>query len=519
MIELGGEKIGHPWHGLYRADIEKIVTPAGGNIDPPGEVPFNGDCYLVQIPGLPEPETTPGEAASGQTWLNYALVSDGRVYGKNIGGPLYIDAAGRAWRLTIWLGGSRTSQTITATVQATRFGEVGSGAATVVTRPEMSVAFNLHPDYPVYASETSGAVLLDVAKNGSKFLVGIRRLRGFSAVAEVTLSGSPADGSFYSSMALLADEAAVDIWPAVNDHVGGVQFVSALHRTFDWSAGPIQTDSGIYPTAPGFYNALGGGVFAFNGTSYATHAWYQRQLLTSTPPLAGDFDDGAISTIGLAADESAWSVTWLCGARYDAGWDAVLATSDIESRVTYAPAYPVGNDPQYLPVLGYTFVNPMLIEDVEQVIRAEVNIGADVTASEQRINTEVSQLGAGSYEVVSTLTRAGTEIKTVINSRSSAWYQNRWGLLAPPGSVLSSGVTMGAERRSNSVYLPAMLLVELGPETGLGSGDARYSTSTRLRGDLMGRLGTAAQDSAKAYASEHPVTGEIAQGSNVVCWV
>lgn len=518
MIEFGGEKIGHPWHGLYRADIEKIVTPAGGNIDPPGEVPFSGDCYLVQIPGLPEPETTTDEAAAGQTWLNYALVSDGRVYGKNIGGPLYIDAAGRAWRLTIWPGGNRTSQTISVTVQATRFGEIGSGEAASVTLPALTVGFDLHPDYLVSPGETSGAVVLDVALNGTRFLVGISRLRGFSAVAEVTLSGTPADGSFSAAIELLADEAGVDEWPGVYSHDGGEQWVRALHREFDWSAPPMEIEYSGFPTEPGFYYASGGTRFAFNGSAYATHAWYERRLVKVWPDLASDFDDGYIARSGLYIDDQLWSAVWLCGGRYGADWTAVLATAGISSRVQYTPSYPAAGA-QYLPVSGYTFVEPMLFEEIEQVIACRVEIGADSTVSDQRIITTMQQLGAGSFVEEKRLLRDGVEIKVVTTSRSWPWYSGLPRELGPPGALLDSGIRMGAERRSNSIYLPVMLLVEVGPETGLASGYQRYNTSSRFRGDLLGRIGRTAQDGTKAYASEHPVTGGIAQGTDVVCWV
>lgn len=522
MIEFGGEKIGHPWHGLYRADIEKIVTPAGGNIDPPGAVPDSGDCYLVQIPGMPVPETTPAEAAGGQTWLNYALVSDGRVYGKDIGQGLYIDAAGRAWRLTIWLGGSRASKTITATVQATRFGEIGSGSATSVTRPEMSVTFDTNPDYPAFSGETTGAFLLDVALNGTKFLVGIRRRRGFSAVAEVTLSGSPADGSFSSSMALLADESTIDDWSDLYSEESSGQYYLGVWREIDWSAPPSPFPSGDFPSTPGFYYDIDGVYTAFNGTSYSTGANYWLEITTggTEPTLAGALDDGYLGFVDgyRPIDIFRPDTKWLAGARYGIDWTAELFTASVGMRADYDP--PVFDDtPIYLAFgAGAPSLSSFGLVASSGTCAVTCRTKAADTvidASEQVVVTETP----GDDVYTMTLSRNGSFVSSVSYAApdGSGYAYWRFGGAISPVSFITSSASennnVGVRRVSNSIYQSAMpgLVISTNPGSPISLVSAQFFSR------YAGRLSVA--EYSGFYATEHPVTGVIAQGSNVVCWV
>lgn len=518
MMDFGGDKIGHPWHGLYRAATEKIETPAGGDIDLPGDPPDGGNCWLVQIPGLPEPETTPAEAATGRTWTNYALISDQKIYGRGISGPLYIDSAGRAWALTIFRSGSRATKLLTVNISAKRFGEIGPGTAPTTTLPAMSVAFETHADYPSVSGESSSGFLLDVAKNGTKLLFGVTRLRGYAAVAEVTLTGSPADGNFAGTIALLADESTIDEWPTVSYWTTNSPLVSATHRAYDWSAPPMNVDTtGLPPASPGTYTSDTGTTFSFNGYQYATHIFYRVDLLSEAPVIffADALDDGYMSSFVMWPTEGIWLARLLAGARYNSDWSAEIAVSETENSFVYDASYPGVTWPTRLPIGASFNANAGRFETIDQSLVVRVSFGADSSEINQSILTETTHIGAGNNQVTSTLTRAGAVVKSVTTTKGLPWYLGNYALvyglsLAPAESV------GGAARLTNSIYFTGVKPLELGPETGLAAGEVRFGGSN-ISGELHGRLGRTPR--AFVYASEHPVTGQIGQGSNVVCWV
>lgn len=519
MIEFGGEKIGNPWHGLYRAATGKVTPPAGGDIDRSGYAPLSGDCWLIQIPGLPVPTTTPAEAAAGKTWTNYALISDGSVYGTYMGDPIYVDPAGRPWRVMISHGGNRVDKVINVTVSAKRFGLVAPGTAGTTTLSAMSVTFDTHPDYPVYDGEYSGSVLLDVAVNGRKILIGVSRHRGYSAIAEVTLTGSPADGSFASSLALLADEAGIDEWPAsLFDWQASPTLRRARHWIYDWSADPKPYPGGTYPSSPTIYYADDGSLMAFDGTNYSAQRIIEDRIIDFNPTLAGFLEDGYISSTAMTPATSTWSAKWLAAARYDSSWAAVIGYSEIDWQVDYEATFPGGDAIQTV-LLDGAYAPPLLFEQVDQSIVSRVVIGSITTESQQQIISATTQTAPGAYSAIYQLLISGDIVKTVTSAHVSPWYSTKHSWLRPPGDEVAGSIGLGAVRFSNSLYMPSMVKIQLGPETALGTGSTRYNVSERSYGSLSGRIGSAAFISGTGYASEHPVSGDIAQADSVVCWV
>lgn len=140
---FAGAKSGHPWHGVWSGTTGKITTPGGGDIDCPGVPPkarlqnlpihidtaHAGDCYMLAVPGMPAVTTTPSEAAAGQTWLNYGLISGARnrLMGIELGAGdwIYVAPDKTRWRASFSAAPLALATTTSTTVSVTlkRFGE------------------------------------------------------------------------------------------------------------------------------------------------------------------------------------------------------------------------------------------------------------------------------------------------------------------------------------------------------------------------------------------------------------
>lgn len=521
MIEFGGDNAGHPWHGLYKGAIDKISTPAGGDIDPPGARPDGGDCWLVQIPGLPVPVTSPDEAAEGKTWLNYALISDGILYGKRIDGPLFVDDDGRPWLLIIAVSGTRASKALTVNVSARRFGVVGSAVAPTNALPPMTVAFNTHPNYPVASGEFSGAHVLDVALNGRRFLVGVTRARGYSAVAEVVLTGTPEDGSFAANIELLADESS-DEWPTwiMNVDEPDGRYHLGLWWEYDWSAPASPFPDGTYPTAPMSYYDINGVLTYYNGSAYSTHRSVGLKLTQSpsSPDMAGWLEDGYYDWRFYSHPVSlVWpGVSWLCGARYADSSVAEVLTSVVSHRADYDP-------PEYdtelirVPVSAAIPMWPSAIVVSQQKAVSTISclVHADGTEIDGVTDTATVTGDGQNYSVEKS---GGSGSGSVSFEASTSWFTGYFAPLIPlPTAYFStntaSNVRVGVRRATNSVYSIKSPNVTL---------HATSSNPIRLEGLAHGGTYTGRSNSVAAvdpYVSENPFTGEVAQGDGVVCWV
>lgn len=190
MIEFGG-KCGYPWHGLYRSATGKIDTPGGISIDPPGSYPSAdvygraGDCFSVQLPGMPAVATTTTEQEAGMTWLNYALLSghDRVLCGRDLGENSWIAIAdGKPWRIQCTLSISGGLLYVYAVVS--RFGIFLDAPPPQILSFSHSIA---------YESFGVMAAFVDDQKNhGMSVLVGISQLstatRKFGGAVELNFS-------------------------------------------------------------------------------------------------------------------------------------------------------------------------------------------------------------------------------------------------------------------------------------------------------------------------------------------
>jgi hypothetical protein len=524
MIEFGGQNAGWPWHGIYRASTGKLTT-AGGDIDLPGQAPNDGDCYLIQIPGLPTPDVSPDEVSAGMVWKNYALIYAGRLYGKDLGGIVYIDSENRPWRVFVTRGGTRTQKEIRVTVAAQRFGVVGPGAAPTLALAQMTVSFETHPDYPSgFAGNTDLAQILDVATNGKSFLVGVPRYRrGFAAIAEITLSGSPADGNFASNMSLLADELAIDNWSGVTGASSSSgRWWLGLWREVDWSSPPVADSNGNYPVSPGAYYAANGDIVYFDGSSYATHATYSLRLTTggAQPDSVANMGDGYMSSVFSYRpfDVIRPNTKWLCGARYDASGAAKVIAASIDTRTDY-------DEPSFDDTPAYVSLSDSVPATASFGLIASAGVctvSAEITAGEtvlERSEQVVTTTTPGDDSYAMTLTRNGSLAETVTYSAplGSGYSYIRFGGGISPASYITSTLTadrdVGVRRVTNSVYQSIMP----GLAISNNSSSPISLVTQKYAGRYSGRLGQA--DYVAYYASEHPVTGDIEQGSDTVCWV
>lgn len=113
-------RFGDPWHGLYRNGVVELPN---ATTRAPGGAPSNGSSFVIQIPGRPAVTTSPADAAQGMTWLNYAIMAGDAhaVYGRSLGDNswIFIDADGVPWRAVMsWA--AMTTSLLTVTLH--RFG-------------------------------------------------------------------------------------------------------------------------------------------------------------------------------------------------------------------------------------------------------------------------------------------------------------------------------------------------------------------------------------------------------------
>lgn len=102
--------IGHTIHGLVKEGVSGVasyVVVDGVDHPLPAQYGFGlGGAYgvnqIVKHPGVGpvglSPEVLAAERAEGRVWLNYAMIRrNGMLFGRNIGGWIYIDSLGRRW--------------------------------------------------------------------------------------------------------------------------------------------------------------------------------------------------------------------------------------------------------------------------------------------------------------------------------------------------------------------------------------------------------------------------------------
>jgi len=224
-----GEKFGHPWHGSWSGSTGKISTPAGGDIDCPGQPPkvraqnlpryvdtaHSGDCFKVAVPGLPAVTTTPEEAATGKTWLNYGLISGARhrLFGIELGKDdwIYIAPDGSRWRVT-WSHSPldlAASANVNFGLRLRRFGEFAGASVDLEQVINLGVVLALDRPggadtmYPLSGAEAARAYIGidDIRSDGARALLAVQAElpvdscplcgRVIFAIHELRITGTP----------------------------------------------------------------------------------------------------------------------------------------------------------------------------------------------------------------------------------------------------------------------------------------------------------------------------------------
>ena len=522
MIEFGGKKIGCPWHGLYRQSSATILTPGGVVIDWFSDTPPTlTDTYLVAISGMPVHETTAAETSQGETWLNYAILSGTSfvTYGKAIFGPLYIDDAGQAWRLSVVTNGTRLGGELSVSITAQRFGFVGAGSAPTISLPTLSVAFGVNPDFP-WPERFSGAVLLDVATNGRSLLCGVSHWGGFAAVAKIDISGSPATGDFAADIELLSDETSDD-WSSFSTPTVDGYVHSGLYREYVWGAAPLILPGGSYPTSPGQYISADGINFAFNGSQYAVDLDWSIRLTDTLPPIAEFLSDGFVYAGGGFQKTSSWSCRFISGARFEHDGAEAVITTMLDYRLDYSASVISGSIRRPIGVLDGVAVADFS-ESMSESLTASVNAGSSFvtqcghvceTTTTGQIYESVGGVGRRVEVDCNALLTSGDSPTLSLEysqsvRRGPSVGPVRFGI---PADVFSS-ISIGGIRCSNSIY--QIQLPKINPLVSGDSLSLNYTTGVFIAGELCGRISSIASPAAELlpgslFATEHPVSGDI----------
>lgn len=558
MIEFGGVKCGWPWGGLYRRSTDKITTPAGGDIErPTGSVwPFNGDCHLIQLPGLPEPITTPAEAASGQTWRNYGLISGGTIYGQALGGNvyLYIDPQGDAWSFLLPFSGSRTGGQFSVEVWARRFGRV-MPASTPGEAPSQrwsgSVGFSINSAGPADVNTDAGFHVLDVAKNGRRVLFGGWRYysgigmdslspRRYYAIAELVIDGTPGV-DLDCSITLLADESS-EVWDTLGTLVDEHPWIGA-----SWVASPVTPTS----APPAYADRLPETLSDWDGFE-AGAVWSEQDQgwfagLEVTPVWGADRDALYATSFGMVPDSSAeegngpvfsWRKEWIAGARYEGGLPKVIRCVDVRRTHGTTGSLLTLPGPVTIPVSSWNTPNGALA--VSYSLTWAIDHSLQVFSGGALIDERIfdSQGEATVTRVFRGDKTATAEITTQANGATNsymidygpAYSQVAQAWYASTVDGVSVALLTGHCRRlSNAVYTTHSTAYDHSYR-GKYVGGVNQPSPVQgfIIGPAIGAIGR--DDQIHVYpdrrttglpdrATEHPITGQVVRDSSVVCWV
>lgn len=139
---------GTPYHGLVQGGV--LPLPNASVMDypqPGGSMPDQrGSTHMIRVPGVPDVVRTGTQAeldlANGYQWRDVAMLSGGdfQLYGKALGGWIYIDPAGDRWRVTTSITEDvlhRFDEPYTCSIVLSRFGVFSAGATVPETYVHM----------------------------------------------------------------------------------------------------------------------------------------------------------------------------------------------------------------------------------------------------------------------------------------------------------------------------------------------------------------------------------------------
>lgn len=485
MIEFANGNGGFPWHGIFRSSTGKITAPNGVQIDAPWPSSFinSGECWQIQIPGLPEPTTSAQDAAKGMSWLNYGLISGNEraLYGVHLGSDasIYLDSHNKPWLMRLALGGSRASASVGATVSLKRFGIIGPEESPIIY-PQAVAMFSTSVDYPY--SGAGYPVHLDISRNGREHLVGIMRnaalvpggWAGYACIAKVVISGCPDDGDVAVAVTVLADETGEN-----------------------WDSAPVYSGS---RTAYPYCNLETGETNVAYGADY-----------TDIP--AGMF---GMTIAGLPGGlEKSASRYMIGGARFSAAGAADI----VMFRASYHRKLIIENE-----TFGFKSYTQVGTDTESVTMTLDIN-GVDVGQAGLSRVTEfsqtISQGNPATMSAVETTDEGGTTHARSYGGEAYISGSARNGFfgfsVAFSNDLEKYGMAM---RLSNSVYSLR--------SWGYSTSTFEISNTRFIFGPAVGVTGVdsttivlpaSATDDHPNFASEHPVTGQVVRSNTPVCWV
>lgn len=459
------ERVGHPWHGLWRgSNPTKIESPYGPMLNRPGESPSGvnggsyGTCYAVKIPGTPAVTDTAEDIAGGLSWLDYGIFSgvNNRFYGR-AGGPIYLDDDNQPWRVFItlntWTVVGRTG-TIDGDIRIYRL--TGDGAF-VQTQPFTEV-FDCGGDLGVAA----GLMVDDVPASGKGFLLSAadwpavdshyRRCRGLWQVA---ISGVPPAAVI--TLTLLDDTA--------NNGIFSVSYSESFKV-----ATPMR-DWLNEPTIPQVYGP-----------------WYWTYSTVATTPGGG----GGNPPYVMQSRSGVVEYRELLGGRYS------------------------GSTPQVVRLLHTQTIGAS--GDVTGTAGA-----LDWSSVQTWTETDVWAIQAGGSDILTVNGSAAFTINTqgvwpnppTITSQSGSMSLdgNSWPISSGGSSAFFTHSAVEQIRYSNALYGLIYHQQANGDNPVVFAGAAgKVATDTA-------RIVAASIAAGPRHATEHPVTGQIVRDTSPVCWV
>ena len=481
-------KFGDPWHGLWRAATNQVTPPAGPAFTCPG-VPPNGSLYQpygasykLAKPGVAATSNDAADNAAGRTWLNYAIMSGStmRLYGRDLGGPIYIAPDGTPWKVDTVKNYAFAGTTGTLTIDVTfhSFGDFDEAAAPVTqTLATLTATCATPTPYTpdIYRTKID---FEDVSSDGAKSLIALYDAgytRGVLGIFELSISGTPPAAT--ATLTKITDGTALAAPTSVIDQ--------------HWK---IASATGAYPSHTITYISVAGNLWP-DGMLAGTRSFCESQNDSRT-------------------------IEYLIGARYSGATTEVIT---MHCRELYTGTGDISAVPVPLPDLYQYTVSSSSQVQITCELKAN---GAAIDTRSMTISATASGVfttpGGAVFPVTSSTTYSlgggsttvtGAEQMIVGTSYGSLTH---YGVLGPNANNNTYGDSLGW-RYSNKVY--GMYSQE--PKVW-GDSSARqtlFHKSMGVIGSDASTISAASFAAGPIYGTEHPVTGQVVRDTTPVCWI
>jgi hypothetical protein len=460
---------GDPWHGLWRGDDLKIHTPHGPVVDCPGQAPdyapwgTNGDCWKLAIPGITAPTNDAADVTAGRTWLNHAIVSGHyqRLYGKP-GAAIYLDPANKPWLIQLspswsFSGSPAINGTATISLNLIEFGMIGETAISQSLAAQ-SVNFSI-------LTPTAGAESMwieDMTTDGRSLIFYVccgyaNDVRRCLGLFKLDISGTPPAASFTWSK--IADEAG-NTTPLST--TGGLTYKHGMFASGAWTYDT--TTNGISAIVVGGIRFIVGASFSRSSSNLVG----ARFIGSSVQILKFDINETVTATGG-------WSGTGGSSSYSGSGSAACTCTFALKAGST-------------------------TIASQTSTTTTDVTYSGDIYASTMNGVVTGSKSFAGLTDTVNYTGPSWTPLWEVLGS---------WPFVGLPPIVSAVSGNVKPHRYSNALY---GLVYSAGSTVKFMSCAGKITTDSSIKSATTYTGGP-------RYASEHPVTGQIAWDTVPVCWV